>query len=239
MPPEATATIVVALLALAGSIFTSVMQYRNKMSAAAKAEIDRLQKEKDDAETKLEKEKLEKTFTEMKQSLDTMQQNIDKVDRRVEKITLKIDARLQATDDTIVKLTEVLSRNARMYSSMMHVHTENGERIRRLAQFEQYNMQFTKDTAGAIIQIGEIMTKGLPDNEDTRALKKLLDNAQTSQNQFVDKVMNTQMGSLVETPQAPDSVSVPTVSETESIAMNLQQTLSKQKPQSLHDEFHQ
>ena len=200
------ATVLVAGLALIGTIANGLIQLRSQKKekqteneAAAQRQANEMKKEADVAKQQLKDQEQKETLDEIKRSIAALSEKVDSVSNGVRSVHTRVDAmqtkfskRLQDTEESIDKITLLLSRQARTYSSLIAMNQQNSERVQQMIRMESYNLKFTKGVADLLNSMG-IAVLGLhADDEDSKpkqAIQRIIDAVEASRQEFLQDVM--------------------------------------------------
>jgi predicted RNase H-like nuclease (RuvC/YqgF family) len=199
MNGEILATIIVALIALFGTIVTAVLQYRATEEAKKAKHYDEEKQRADAAERKLEKEQRDREHEQIKAEMESLHKEIAKVHEdvqhlgdRIDAVKKTTDAHLSSHDDTLAKISDILSRDARTYSGLMKMHSQTESRLQALLNIQICSMQFANDTAATLHVVGDILGHTLEDEEAQGKLSEAVSKHEGAQNNFIKELMNQQ-----------------------------------------------
>ena len=230
------ATVLVAALSLIGSIIVGFMQMRSsrqeKQSASeaeARKQAEDMKKKADEAEEKLKEREQQETLDEIRRTLDTLTAKVDNVSKnvqsvhsRVDAMQLKFSARLQETEESIDKITKLLSRYARTYSSLIAMNQQTSERVQQMIRMESYNLKFTKGVADFLDSMGTAVLGLHAAESDSRAyqsLQKVLDGVEVSRQDFLQNVMQENVNMFQNPTNQVKMEATPTQEEIDGAAM--------------------
>lgn len=204
MPPEHIATIVAAGLACFSAIVVAIIQYKQNQTAKRDKELEEANKRAEEAERKLEKEQREKEQQELKDQLRELTESVGKMNdsfhkeiqylgARFDKLKLQTEGRLDQHDESIRKIVDVLSRDARMYSNMMRLHAQTETRLQSIMDMQTYNMKFANETATTLRIIGELVNHAIVNSpEDSTRLQAALTDNKNAHSAFVNNLVTAQ-----------------------------------------------
>lgn len=200
MPPEYIATIAVAALALVGTCVTAIFQYRATVNTRKSKELEEAKQRAEAAEKALEKEKQDRQFAELQSqiqslssSLEDTRNEIKYVGDRLDKYKKVTDKELEEQGESIQKIIDVLSKNAHMYSGIMHMHAQTESRMQALMDVQTYNMKFANETATTLRIIGELVSHAMGNNpQDAERLQDALTASSTTHKEFIDNILGAQ-----------------------------------------------
>lgn len=210
MPPEYLVTLAVALIALIGTVFGAVLQYRAAVDNRRSKDAEAARKEAEEATKKLEEAERTKDRQELQRQIEELTSEVQRLGDRFDKLKIATESRLNDHDDSIKKVVEVLSHDARVYSGIMRMHAQTESRMQALMDVQTYNMKFANETATSLRIIGELVSHALGSTpEDAERLRDTLDASSTTHKNFVDNILNAQQHFFKDTAPKSDSVIEP------------------------------
>lgn len=200
------AAVAVAALALIGTLYTAYTNLKSKQKEkrseaeeAARRQADEMKKRADEAEAALKERAQQETLEEIRRAVkdladkvDGVSRNVQSVHHRVDAMQMKFSARLQDTEESIDKITKLLSRYARTYSSLIAMNHQTSERVQQMIRMESYNLKFTKGVADFLDSMGTVILKMHADESDDKAyqeLQSVLDGVEISRQTFLQNMM--------------------------------------------------
>lgn len=204
MSPESIATIVAAGLACVSAIVVAIIQYKQTQTAKRDKELEEANRRAEEAERKLEKERREKEQEELREQLRELNESVGKISEsvqkeiqylgaRFDKLKLQTESRLEQHDDSIRKIVDVLSRDARMYSNMMRLHAQTETRLQSIMDMQTYNMKFANETATTLRIIGELVNHAIVNSpEESQKLQAALTDNKNAHSAFVNNLVTAQ-----------------------------------------------
>lgn len=202
MDPNMATVLVAAIPAAFAMLSASIVaffQYREHKAKKAK-EAEDADKEKaaaekaraDAAERQLREEHEQADRDRLQATLEGMQKQISSIESQVNHMSQEMNDRIEHAEESITAIVEILSKNARTMSQMMHMHAQTESRLQALMEIEGYNMRFTNETSTTLRAIGEIIAGALLDQDDAEKLNAKIEENTRAHKDFIDQIIEKQ-----------------------------------------------
>jgi hypothetical protein len=197
--PEVIGMIAVAAISLLGTIFTGYMQYKTSRDNSKRDADEAERRRADNAEKELEKKRKEEEqrniddkFKELSDKLERVSSDIQIINGRLDNQKIAFDKRIEQAEANIRMIIQVLSKNAREYSTMMKMHQQTEERLQVMMNIETQNLKFSKELSSTLGTIAEILSRSLEDDDAKEEVRTTMENNRIMDKEFMDVILEAQ-----------------------------------------------
>ena len=199
MTPEVIGMIAVAAISLLGTIYTGYMQYKASRDNSKRDADEAERRRADNAEKELEKKRKEEEqrniddkFKELSDKLERVSSDIQIINGRLDNQKIAFDKRIEQAEANIRMIIQVLSKNAREYSTMMKMHQQTEERLQVMMNIETQNLKFSKELSSTLGTIAEILSRSLEDDDAKEEVRTTMENNRIMDKEFMDVILEAQ-----------------------------------------------
>ena len=201
MPVELAVALVTSICAALGVVASAFFQYKASQTAKKAKEESDAERRAENAERELEKERKEKDKAALDERFETLGKQISELagsvnvlNTRLDKQQKEFEMRITQTEESLRMIVQILSKNAREYSTMMKMHSATESRLQIMMDIETQNLRFSKQLSGTLSTIAEILASTI-DGSDAEAVEKLQTTIRESEERdqkFIDAILESQ-----------------------------------------------
>lgn len=217
LTPEVIGVIAAAALAMIGTCMTAYFQYKSSKATAKKEADEEARRRAEEAEKELEKTRKEEEqrqinerFEDLSEKLEKMSKNIEFINGRLDNQKLAFDKRMEQTEASIRMIIQVLSKNAREFSSLMKMHQQTETRLQIMMNIETQNLKFSKELSSTLGTIAEVLSHSLNDDEAVAQVRDTIESSKLTDKQFMDAILEAQKDFFAAQVGGQDRIVTPT-----------------------------
>lgn len=217
LTPEVIGVIAAAALAMIGTCMTAYFQYKSSKATAKKEADEEARRRAEEAEKELEKTRKEEEqrqinerFEDLSEKLEKMSKNIEFINGRLDNQKLAFDKRMEQTEASIRMIIQVLSKNAREFSSLMKMHQQTETRLQIMMNIETQNLKFSKELSSTLGTIAEVLSHYLNDDEAVAQVRDTIESSKLTDKQFMDAILEAQKDFFAAQVGGQDRIVTPT-----------------------------
>ena len=203
LPTEALLTLIgvaiTALLAFAGTAFTAYMQYKSSKAKAKKdaeeADAQKAKKAEEELEAqnkRIYEESIQRQFQELGAKIDSVSNGMTAINQRLDMQKKQFDNRIFEVEESIQMIIQVLSKNAREFSSLLKLQGQTESRMQVLMDLEMQNLRFSKELSSILDKVADVLNRSINDEEIAKKIQEIVAESGSIDRDLVETIISSQ-----------------------------------------------